>query len=163
MMNPFVKAKALELVKIIEVFTSEGGEFHEESITLESVVTETRIKDNAEEIDVTITHEESGDSKSIKIPISEQVAAWRKANPNFELKVEHLQEMLSRLFIERGRRFDVPNMESYVREDGTEMVRFNGPNIWGGAMPAVEWSEMVRAQAGAFIVTDPNFVKSEPE
>lgn len=94
------------------------------------------------------------------IPISEQVAAWKKANPG-ELKVDALYDILKELFNKPKRTLLPPNIVGFIREDGIEMIRFEGPDLWGGAMPAIEWDEILRKEMESFVTTSSNFIKHD--
>mgnify|MGYP000252237264 CR=1 FL=1 len=117
-----------------------------------------------EPLKLTLTHEDSGETKEVLIPVSEQLKAWKEKNPG-PLTVEDLRTYLNELFSQPkpSRSLLPPRILHYVREDGVEMIRFDGPDIWGGAMPLSEWNEMLYKQMGSFVTQSSNFVKNKTE
>lgn len=89
--------------------------------------------------------------------------SWRqlkKEVPESNLTLDDLYKYLTELFHgtpDNPRQLPHQNMVTYIREDGTEMIRHEGPHIWGGAMPLKEYEEMLKQQFGAFVANSPNF------
>lgn len=82
------------------------------------------------------------------------------------LTLEDLKKYLTEIFFgtkENPRELPHQNMVTYIREDGTEMIRHEGPNIWGGAMPLKEYEAMLDAQFGHFITKSSDFLKPSKE
>ena len=87
---------------------------------------------------------------------------WKKSDkptPTLEELYDYLHNEIFKL--PEGRRLSYPNIVGYTKEDGTEMIRFEGPDVWGGAMPAAEWDKLIEDQAKTFLSPD-KFVKSTP-
>lgn len=91
---------------------------------------------------------------------------WRQLSkeiPKPDLTLDDLYKYLTELFhgtLDNPRRLGRQNIVGYTREDGTEMIRHEGPDVWGGAMPLAEWNKLMEDQAKPFLSLD-KFVKSE--
>ena len=80
-----------------------------------------------------------------------------------DLTLDDLYKYLTEIFHgtpDNPRKLGRQNIVGYIREDGTEMIRHEGPDVWGGAMPAAEWNKLMEDQAKTFLSPD-KFVKSE--
>lgn len=94
---------------------------------------------------------------------------WRqlkKEVPDSNLTLDDLYKYLTELFHgtpDNPRQLPHQNMVTYIREDGTEMIRHDGPHVWGGAMPLKEYEKMLDEQFGHFIVQGSDFIKPDQE
>ena len=81
---------------------------------------------------------------------------WRQLKKEFpkpDLTLDDLYKYLTELFHrtpDNPRRLGRQNIVGYTREDGTEMIRHEGPDVWGGAMPLAEWNKLIEDQMTVF-------------
>lgn len=74
---------------------------------------------------------------------------WRqlkKEIPKSDLTLDDLYKYLTEVFHgtpDNPRRLGRQNIVGYTREDGTEMIRHEGPDVWGGAMPLADWNKLL--------------------
>ena len=94
---------------------------------------------------------------------------WRqlkKEIPEPELTLDDLYKYLTELFHgtpDNPRRLGRQNIVGYTREDGTEMIRHEGPDVWGGAMPVSEYNKLMEDAVRSYFNSGSTyFVKHDP-